>query len=64
MKAKHKPPFLHYGVRLTVEQLQYLKNVPNPAEFIREAITEKIRRENTIVITETYEETVYLARSE
>jgi hypothetical protein len=36
---------LHYGVRLTTEQLKYLKTVSKPSEWIREAVDEKKRRE-------------------
>ena len=36
---------LHYGVRLTAEQLQYLKTVGKPSEWIREAVDEKRKRE-------------------
>lgn len=36
---------LLYGVRLTADQLKYLKTVSKPAEWIREAVDEKIRRE-------------------
>ncbi len=36
---------LHYGVRLTTEQLKYLKTVNKPSEWIREAVDEKKRRE-------------------
>jgi len=36
---------LHYGVRLTVDQLKYLKTVGKPSEWIREAVNEKKRRE-------------------
>ena len=36
---------LHYGVRLTAEQLKYLKTVGRPSEWIREAVDEKRRRE-------------------
>jgi hypothetical protein len=39
---------LHYGVRLTVDQLKYLKTVTKPSEWIREAVDEKkIREERT-----------------
>jgi hypothetical protein len=36
---------LHYGVRLRTDQLKYLKNVPNPSEWIRNAVDEKRKRE-------------------
>ena len=36
---------LHYGVRLTAEQLRYLKTVGKPSEWIREAVDEKRKRE-------------------
>jgi hypothetical protein len=36
---------LHYGVRLTVDQLKYLKTVGKPSEWIRDAVEEKRRRE-------------------
>jgi len=36
---------LHYGVRLTSDQLRYLKTVGKPSEWIREAVNEKKRRE-------------------
>jgi len=36
---------LHYAVRLRVDQLQYLKNVPDRSEWIRKAIDEKRKRE-------------------
>lgn len=36
---------LHYGVRLTADQLKYLKTVDNPSEWIREAVDEKRKRE-------------------
>ncbi|MDH5623748.1 MAG: hypothetical protein OEY39_04705 [Candidatus Bathyarchaeota archaeon] len=36
---------LHYGVRLRVDQLKYLKNVSNPSEWIRTAVDEKRKRE-------------------
>ncbi len=36
---------LHYGVRLTTDQLKYLKTVSKPSEWIREAVDEKKRRE-------------------
>jgi hypothetical protein len=36
---------LHYGVRLTVEQLKYLRTVGKPSEWIREAVNEKRKRE-------------------
>jgi hypothetical protein len=36
---------LHYGVRLTADQLKYLKTVGKPSEWIREAVDEKKRRE-------------------
>lgn len=38
---------LHYGVRLSVDQLKYLKNVQKPSEWIRKAIDEKRKREET-----------------
>lgn len=38
-------PKLHYGVRLRVDQLKYLKEVQNPSEWIRKAIDEKYKRE-------------------
>lgn len=36
---------VHYGVRLRIDQTQYLKEVANPSEWIREAIDEKRKRE-------------------
>ena len=36
---------LHYGVRLRVDQLKYLKKVRNRSEWIRKAIDEKRKRE-------------------
>ncbi len=36
---------LHYGVRLTSEQLKYLKTISKPSEWIREAVDEKKKRE-------------------
>ena len=36
---------LHYGVRLTVDQLKYLKTIGKPSEWIRQAVDEKKRRE-------------------
>jgi len=36
---------LHYGVRLTTDQLKYLKTVAKPSEWIREAVNEKKKRE-------------------
>jgi hypothetical protein len=36
---------LHYGVRLTSDQLRYLKTVGKPSEWIREAVDEKRKRE-------------------
>jgi len=36
---------LHYAVRLRIDQLKYLKNVPNRSEWIRDAINEKRKRE-------------------
>ena len=36
---------LHYGVRLRTDQLKYLKNVPKPSEWIRNAVDEKRKRE-------------------
>jgi len=36
---------VHYGVRLRIDQLRYLKEVSNPSEWIREAIDEKRKRE-------------------
>lgn len=36
---------LHYGVRLTSDQLKYLKTVGKPSEWIREAVDEKRKRE-------------------
>jgi len=36
---------LHYGVRLTTDQLKYLKTVGKPSEWIRQAVDEKKRRE-------------------
>lgn len=36
---------LHYGVRLTTDQLKYLRTVSKPSEWIREAVNEKKRRE-------------------
>jgi len=36
---------LHYGVRLRVDQLKYLKNVQNPSQWIRNAVDEKRKRD-------------------
>ena len=36
---------LHYGVRLTVDQLKYLRTVGKPSEWIRTAVDEKRKRE-------------------
>ena len=36
---------LHYGVRLRVDQLKYLKKIQNRSEWIRKAIDEKRKRE-------------------
>ena len=36
---------LHYGVRLTADQLRYLKTVGSPSDWIREAVDEKRKRE-------------------
>jgi len=36
---------LHYGVRLRVDQLKFLKDVQNPSEWIRNAVDEKRKRE-------------------
>jgi len=36
---------LHYGIRLRVDQLKYLKEVQNPSEWVRKAIDEKRKRE-------------------
>jgi hypothetical protein len=36
---------LHYGVRLTTDQLKYLRTVGKPSEWIREAVDEKRKRE-------------------
>jgi hypothetical protein len=36
---------LHYGIRLTADQLKYLKTVGKPSEWIREAVDEKRKRE-------------------
>jgi len=36
---------IHYGVRLRADQLEYLKSVPNPSEWIRKAVDEKRNRE-------------------
>jgi hypothetical protein len=36
---------LHYGVRLTTDQLKYLRTVGKPSEWIREAVDEKKKRE-------------------
>ena len=36
---------LHYGVRLTSDQLSYLKTVGKPSEWIRDAVDEKRKRE-------------------
>jgi hypothetical protein len=36
---------LHYGVRLTADQLKYLRTVGKPSEWIREAVDEKRKRE-------------------
>jgi len=41
---------LHYGVRLTVDQLRYLKTVGKPSEWIRAAVDEKKRREEKKII--------------
>lgn len=40
---------IHYGVRLTAEQMKYLKDVPNAGKFIRDAVTEKIKKENRFI---------------
>jgi len=37
---------VHYGVRLRIDQLKYLKEVSNPSDWIREAIDEKRKRED------------------
>ena len=37
---------VHYGVRLRIDQLKYLKEVNNPSQWIREAIDEKRKRED------------------
>jgi len=37
---------IHYGVRLRTDQLQYLKEVGNPSDWVREAIDEKRKRED------------------
>jgi len=34
-----------YGVRLTPDQLKHLRTVSKPADWIREAVDEKITRE-------------------
>ncbi len=36
---------IHYGVRLTADQLRYLKTVGKPSEWIRQAVNEKKQRE-------------------
>jgi len=36
---------LHYGVRLRTDQLKYLRTVGKPAEWRREAVDERKRRE-------------------
>ena len=36
---------LHYGVRLTTDQLKHLKTVSKPSEWIRQAVDEKKRRD-------------------
>ncbi|NIR86470.1 hypothetical protein GWO13_02430 [Candidatus Bathyarchaeota archaeon] len=36
---------LHYGVRLRVDQLKYLKKVKNRSQWIRNAVDEKRKRE-------------------
>ncbi|UCE44261.1 MAG: hypothetical protein JSV57_01885 [Candidatus Bathyarchaeota archaeon] len=36
---------LHYGVRLRTDQLDYLKDVDNPSDWVRKAIDEKRKRE-------------------
>jgi metal-responsive CopG/Arc/MetJ family transcriptional regulator len=41
---------LHYGVRLRVDQLKYLKEVKNRSEWIRKAIDEKRKREQKMKI--------------
>jgi hypothetical protein len=41
---------LHYGVRLRVDQLKYLKKVQNPSEWIRKAVDEKRKREEKMKI--------------
>ncbi|MFC1486448.1 hypothetical protein ACFLRN_02005 [Thermoproteota archaeon] len=38
-------PKLHYGVRLTTDQIRYLKTVGKPSEWIRQAVDEKKKRE-------------------
>jgi hypothetical protein len=38
---------LHYGVRLRRDQLKYLKKVENASEWVRKAIDEKRKREET-----------------
>ena len=35
---------LLYGVRLTIDQVKYLKTVDKPSEWIRSAVDEKKRR--------------------
>jgi hypothetical protein len=42
---------LHYGVRLTSDQLRYLRSVGKPSEWIREAVDEKRKREQKNRIT-------------
>jgi len=37
---------IHYGIRLRIDQLEYLKEVGNPSEWVREAIDEKRKRES------------------
>lgn len=54
-KSKPRPKFfgflktmtvkLHYGVRLRIDQIKYLKTVEKPSEWIREAIDEKRNNE-------------------
>ena len=42
---------LHYGVRLTKSQFDYLKTIPKgkASAFVREAVDEKIRKEKMSV---------------
>jgi hypothetical protein len=38
---------VHYGIRLRIDQAQYLRRVPNASKWVREAIDEKRKREKT-----------------